>query len=50
MRWDYAFYQMIVETGRAQLSARHPGDVKPAHNNFAGLGARPTIASGVRGH
>jgi hypothetical protein len=60
VRWDYAFYQMIIETG--SLSYRRgnrQGDVKPTQNNFAGLGATgggeggdsfPTIAAGVRGH
>src|SRR5262245_27627480 len=40
VRWDFAFYQMILETG--SLSYRRgnrSGDVKAAQNNFAGLGA-----------
>src|SRR5262245_50521974 len=40
VRWDFAFYQMILETG--SLSYRRgnrSGDVKVAQNNFAGLGA-----------
>jgi hypothetical protein len=60
VRWDYAFYQMIIETG--SLSYRRgnrAGDVKPTQNNFAGLGATgggepgdsfSDIATGVRGH
>ncbi|HJZ44386.1 MAG TPA: glucosaminidase domain-containing protein [Hyphomicrobiaceae bacterium] len=55
VRWDYAFYQMIIETG--SLSYRR--DVKPHQNNFAGLGATgggepgesfKDIGSGVRAH
>jgi hypothetical protein len=60
VRWDYAFYQMIVETG--SLSYRRgnrAGDVKSTQNNFAGLGATgggvpgesfKDIATGVRAH
>jgi hypothetical protein len=60
VRWDYAFYQMIIETG--SLSYRRgnrSGDVKAAQNNFAGLGAIgggatgesfKDIATGVRAH
>jgi hypothetical protein len=55
VRWDYAVYQMIIETGA--LSYRR--DVKPTQNNFAGLGATgggepgesfKDVASGVRAH
>jgi hypothetical protein len=35
VRWDYAFYQMILETN----SLLFTGDVKSRQNNFAGLGA-----------
>lgn len=42
IRWDYAFFQMLVET--ANLS--FVGDVKPSQYNFAGLGA---TGGGVRG-
>jgi hypothetical protein len=35
VRWDYAFYQMILETN----SLLFTGDVKVRQNNFAGLGA-----------
>jgi hypothetical protein len=60
VRWDFAFYQMILETG--SLSYRRgnrSGDVKPSQNNFAGLGAIgggatgesfKDIATGVRAH
>jgi hypothetical protein len=60
VRWDYAFYQMVVETGALSYwrGNRH-GDVKPEQNNFAGLGATgggergesfKDIESGVRAH
>jgi len=60
VRWDFAFYQMILETG--SLSYRRgnrSGDVKVAQNNFAGLGAAgggesgesfKDIPTGVRAH
>jgi hypothetical protein len=62
VRWDYAFFQMLVETGN--LSFRNggrsgSGDVKPTQNNFAGIGATgkgeagesfTDIATGVRAH
>lgn len=60
VRWDYAFYQMIIETG--SLSYRRGnrrGDVKPEQNNFAGLGATGNgvpgesfedMETGVRAH
>jgi hypothetical protein len=60
VRWDFAFYQMILETG--SLSYRHgnrSGDVRAAQNNFAGLGATgggqsgesfKDIPTGVRAH
>jgi len=60
VRWDYAFYQMIVETGALSYRrGNRSGDVKPAQNNFAGLGATgggipgesfKDIATGVRAH
>ncbi len=41
VRWDYAFFQMLLETN--YLSFRAPngrkGDVDPRQNNFAGIGA-----------
>ena len=55
MRWDYAFFQMLVETGFLSFG----GDVKPHQNNFAGIGATgngapgesfPSVAEGVRAH
>jgi hypothetical protein len=55
VRWDYAVYQMIIETGALSYGR----DVKPKQNNFAGLGATgggapgesfKDIASGVRAH
>lgn len=42
LRWDYAFFQMLVETG----FLRFKGDVNWKQNNFAGLGA---TGGGVRG-
>jgi len=60
VRWDFAFYQMIVETGALSYwrGSRH-GDVRPDQNNFAGLGATgggergesfKDIETGVRAH
>lgn len=55
LRWDVAFFQMILETGA--LSYR--GDVRADQNNFAGLGASgggahgerfADISSGVKAH
>lgn len=58
IRWDYAFFQMALETNF--LSYRRgdgsPGDVRASQNNFAGLGATgggvpgesfPDVATGV---
>jgi len=60
LRWDFAFHQMIVETGALSYwRGNRAGDVKPTQNNFAGLGATgkgepgesfPDVASGVRAH
>lgn len=60
LRWDYAFFQMIVETGALSFkNGNRSGDVKPAQNNFAGLGATgkgeagesfPDVGTGVRAH
>jgi hypothetical protein len=60
LRWDFAFYQMIVETGALSYwRGNRQGDVKPTQNNFAGLGATgrgepgesfPDVATGVRAH
>lgn len=55
IRWDIAFFQMLVETGNLSYT----GDVKPQQNNFAGLGATgggergesfKDISTGVRAH
>ena len=55
LRWDYAFFQMLLETGNLKFG----GDVKPTQNNFAGLGATGNgehgesfkdISTGVRAH
>jgi hypothetical protein len=55
IRWDIAFFQMLVETGNLTFK----GDVKPKQNNFAGLGATgggepgesfKDVSSGVRAH
>jgi hypothetical protein len=61
MRWDYAFFQMIVETGWLSFSRANGerGAVSPKQNNFAGLGAVndrvhgesfPDVATGVKAH
>ena len=60
VRWDYAFFQMALETNF--LSYRQPngrmGDVDPRQNNFAGIGTTgggvpgdrfPDVSSGVLG-
>ena len=41
LRWDYAFFQMILETNALSFrrGSGRPGDVSPSQNNFAGLGA-----------
>jgi len=48
VRWDYAFFQMAIETNF--LTYRRPdgrmGDVDPKQNNFAGIG---TTGGGVPG-
>lgn len=55
IRWDMAFFQMILETG----SLSYTGDVRPKQNNFAGLGATGNgnrgesfadIGNGVQAH
>ncbi len=55
IRWDYAFYQMLLETGYLT----YKGDVKARQNNFAGMGATgggkpgesfPSVEAGVRAH
>lgn len=55
LRWDVAFFQMLVETGNLTFT----GIVKPSQNNFAGLGAIggkergetfADVSTGVRAH
>ncbi|HUS96598.1 MAG TPA: hypothetical protein VMX97_07665, partial [Hyphomicrobiaceae bacterium] len=55
LRWDYAFFQMLVETDSLKFS----GDVDWNQNNFAGLGATgggvkgerfKSVSDGVRAH
>jgi hypothetical protein len=60
VRWDFAFYQMVIETGSLSYRrSNRSGDVKAWQNNFAGLGAIgggasgesfKDIATGVRAH
>jgi hypothetical protein len=60
MRWDYAFFQMLVETNNLTFKKGvRGGSVSADQNNFAGLGAVggseagesfKDIASGVRAH
>jgi hypothetical protein len=61
IRWDYAFFQMILETGSLSFmrGSGRPGLVKASQNNFAGLGATggkengesfPDVDRGVRAH
>jgi hypothetical protein len=61
VRWDYAFFQMIVETNylKYKTGSGRWGNVKPRQNNFAGIGATgggvpgeffKTVSDGVRAH
>ncbi|MGE0767989.1 MAG: hypothetical protein AB7L90_16130 [Hyphomicrobiaceae bacterium] len=61
LRWDYTFYQMLLETGNLSFRGDHGrrGDVSPRQNNFAGLGATgrgepgesfPDVPTGVLAH
>jgi hypothetical protein len=61
LRWDYTFYQMILETGSLTFRGNggRRGDVSPSQNNFAGLGATgngnpgesfPDVPTGVLAH
>jgi Mannosyl-glycoprotein endo-beta-N-acetylglucosaminidase len=43
VRWDYAFFQMMLETA----NLKYGGDDRPKQNNFAGIG---TTGGGVRGN
>ncbi len=55
IRWDYAFFQMLVETANLSFG----GDVKSSQYNFAGLGATgggvpgerfSSLSDGVKAH
>ena len=48
VRWDYAFFQMIIETNHLSYRTGNGkwGDVNPRQNNFAGIG---TTGGGVPG-
>lgn len=48
VRWDYAFYQMILETNSLKFHRPNgrPGDVSHKQNNFAGIGATGRRARG----
>ena len=55
IRWDIAFFQMMLETGNLTFK----GDVSAKQNNFAGMGATgnhvpgesfPDVATGVKAH
>jgi hypothetical protein len=48
LRWDYAFFQMVIETGYLTFKRddRRASDVRPTQNNFAGLGATGKGQSG----
>lgn len=61
LRWDYAFFQMVIETGYLtfERAKGRRGDVRPNQNNFAGLGATgggasgenfPDVSTGVLAH
>jgi hypothetical protein len=60
VRWDFAFYQMVLETGSLSYKrGNRSGDVRATQNNFAGLGAIgggehgesfKDIPTGVRAH
>ncbi len=58
IRWDYAFYQMVLETNYLMFMRGNgkPGDVRSKQNNFAGIGATgggvpgesyPDVSTGV---
>jgi len=55
IRWDFAFFQMLLETNALKFT----GDVSSSQNNFAGLGATgggvkgesfTNVSEGVRAH
>ncbi len=58
VRWDYAFFQMVIETNYLMFKRGDgkQGDVSPRQNNFAGIGATgggvpgdsyPDVSTGV---
>ncbi|HWB46621.1 MAG TPA: glucosaminidase domain-containing protein [Hyphomicrobiaceae bacterium] len=58
VRWDYAFFQMLLETNNLTFRRGdgRPGDVRAWQNNFAGIGATgrgahgdhfPSVSAGV---
>ena len=61
VRWDYAFFQMLVETNYLTFKRGNGdwGDVRAKQNNFAGIGATgdgepgekfPDVSTGVLAH
>lgn len=50
VRWDYAFYQMVIETNALKFRRAdgRRGDVHEKQNNFAGIGATGHGAPGDR--
>lgn len=60
IRWDFAFFQMMLETGNLSFRSNgRAGDVRMSQNNFAGIGATgggvhgesfPDVSTGVRAH
>ncbi|MEL6297147.1 MAG: hypothetical protein AAFQ45_01125 [Pseudomonadota bacterium] len=62
VRWDFAFFQMIVETNSLlyqRVRNGGPSNVRPGQNNFAGLGAIapgeageafPDVTTGIQAH
>lgn len=60
VRWDYAFFMMMVDTSSLQFGREsRSGDVRADQNNFAGLGATgkgergerfPDVTTGVTAH
>ena len=50
VRWDYAFYQIVLETNylKYRRGDGHRGDVHERQNNFAGIGATGGGVAGER--
>lgn len=48
VRWDYAFFQMLLETGYLYFGGPDAAGVRPVDNNFAGLGATKPGKRGER--